>query len=91
MRPVNRFELVKPNNDNLIELLVDRATEGLSTSRHDELSDLLRDHPDFDPEVFERAAAAVHLAAMPRIESLPDTLRKTLRRAAAEHFGTETD
>ena len=74
------------SNDNLIELLVDRATEGLSKSEQDQLDELLRGHPEVDPETFERAAAAVHLAVVPPTERLPDHLRSALEEDAAKFF-----
>ena len=64
----------------LEELLVDRATEGLDSSREMELNRLLPEYPDLDPESFELAAAAIELACfeaeeLGSAEALPAELR----------------
>jgi hypothetical protein len=57
------------------ELLVQRATEGLSAAEAVELEQLLRHHPSVDGDALERAAAAVAVAMLERVESLPGHLR----------------
>ena len=69
-----------------LELMVDRATEGLSPQRQVELDGLLAARPELDPEAFELAAAAVELAYTTADEPLPAELRQRLSRQASAHF-----
>lgn len=66
------------------ELLLARATEGLSVRERAELDALLAEHPDVDASAYERAAAAVCLAALGRGGGLPETLRRRLESSAAQ-------
>jgi len=72
--------------DRLYDLLADRATVGLSVDEADELSALLTRWPHVDRTEFDRAAAALHLAADPVPEPLPPHLLAKLEAAAAAHF-----
>jgi hypothetical protein len=73
--------------DRLDELLVARATEGLDAAEQRELEELLASRPDVDAEGFERAAAAVHLAAIfaaaAPADAMPRALRERLASSAA--------
>jgi hypothetical protein len=64
------------------ELLLLRATEGLSTQERVELDGLLARHPDVDATAYERAAAAVCLATLGRSVGMPDALRRRLESSA---------
>jgi anti-sigma-K factor RskA len=69
--------------ERLVELLADRATQGLSREEARELEALLRQHPDVDPDALDRVAAAVYLATAPRDETpLPGALRARIERVA---------
>lgn len=67
----------------LDELLLKRAVGSLTDAEEAELERLCATHPDCDPDVYERAAAAVCLAALDTREPLPETLRSKLERQAA--------
>lgn len=64
------------------ELLAQRATEGLSAAEVVELDQLLRHYPSFDSESLERAAAAVAVARLDRVEPLPPGLRRRIEADA---------
>jgi hypothetical protein len=66
----------------LEELLGIEATQGLSPSEANELDALLDLFADEDPDSFERAAAAVHLALSPPPEEMPAALAERLHLAA---------
>jgi hypothetical protein len=69
--------------ERLLELLADRATQGLSREEARELEALLRQHPDLDPDALDRVASAVYLAAAPRDETpLPAALRARIEQSA---------
>lgn len=69
--------------DRLDALLVDEATGSLSESERIELDQLLAEHSDVDRYAFERAAAAVFLAAAaPQDEPMPARLSAKLAAAA---------
>ncbi len=64
------------SEDRLLELLVDRATEGLGPSETVELDRLLVEHPEVDEWELEVAAGAIELALGPEPdEALPEALR----------------
>jgi hypothetical protein len=67
----------------LDELLLKRAIGSLTDAEEAELERLCAAHPHTDPELYERAAAVVWLAALDTREALPDTLRSKLERQAA--------
>ena len=75
-------------NDRLEELLVLRATQPLSPIEYAELEALRQSEYGPGAEVFDRAAAAIHVAAMGMGKrlSLPDALRARLERQALDHF-----
>lgn len=69
--------------ERLFDLLADRATQALGAEEHVELSRLLREHSDVDPEALDRVAAALDLSlAAPATEPLPALLRARIERAA---------
>ena len=72
--------------DRLEELLVLRATQPLSSSDHAELTSLLETELASDSKIFDRAAAAIHVAAMRARRTLPASLRARLEQQAAGHF-----
>jgi hypothetical protein len=69
--------------DRLEELLAQRATEGLDEAASAELNRLLERHPDVDAEQHERAAAAIHVANLGRLEPLPEHVRRSVLAAAS--------
>jgi hypothetical protein len=64
-------------------LLLARTTETLSHAEAEELARLLAKHPDVEADVYERAAAAVCLAALDTRAPLPAALRAKLEQHAA--------
>jgi hypothetical protein len=67
----------------LDELLLARATGSLTSAETAELERLCAAHPDFDTDLYERAAAVVCLATLDTTEALPEGLRSKLERQAA--------
>ncbi|HVF17424.1 MAG TPA: anti-sigma factor [Steroidobacteraceae bacterium] len=76
------------NNDRLVELLVQRATEGLSANEQVELNRLLAQGNYTDADQFEVTAAALMLASAPEDEPLPDALRNRLEQQADAFIAT---
>ena len=72
--------------ERLDDLLVQRATEGLAEAERHELDELIARLPGIDARGFERAAAAVQLAALPRIDALPPSLAQRVARDAEQYF-----
>lgn len=70
------------NNDRLVELLVQRATEGLSANEQVELNNLLAKGNYSDADQFEATAAALLLAGIDD-EPLPAALKGRLEQQAA--------
>ena len=70
------------NNDRLVELLVQRATEGLNANEQVELNRLLADGNYSDADQFEATAAALMLAAIDEDEPLPPSLQSRLEQQA---------
>ena len=69
-----RFDL--PQDDHILQLMADRATEGLSRQDASELNDYLAQNPEVDRDALEYAAAAVCLAfGAGRGEALPALVR----------------
>lgn len=66
----------------LEELLAQEATQGLNPAEAAELDALLVTFPNEDPDAFEYAAAAIHLALSPPPERLPAWLAEKLELAA---------
>ena len=75
------------NNERLVELLVQRATDGLNASERIELNRLLGENQYTDSEQFEQTAAALLLAGCEE-EPLPDDLRDRLL-SQADAFGMQ--
>lgn len=73
--------------DRLDELLVARATEGLAPAEQRELERLLAERPEADAEGYERAAAAIALAALGAPGALPAAVRERLARSAESFMG----
>ncbi|MBN9119144.1 MAG: anti-sigma factor [Planctomycetes bacterium] len=67
-----------PGRARLEELLGTEATQGLSAAEARELDELLEAFPDQDPDAFELAAAAVHLALAGPPEEMPAALAEKL-------------
>lgn len=76
-----------PGNDRLLELLADRAVQGLSAPEAAELDRLLRELPGAEAEIeaIELAAAAADLAMMGEhpVAAIPPQLRAKLEKQAA--------
>jgi hypothetical protein len=71
-----------------LELLADRATEGLGAAEEAELDALLARYPRLDDDSFDLAAAAAALAAETTPpEPMPAILRRRIERQAAEWVG----
>lgn len=78
MAPLSQAE------NRLEELLVDRATQGLTAAEAGELERLLEAAPDVDPSSFDLAAAAVHLTSPVPEEAIPAALEARLEERAAD-------
>ncbi len=72
-----------------VELLIDRATEGLDPGQQARLSPLLERFPELDDDSFELAAAAVELAHTIPAQPLPAVLRQRVAAQAAEHLAAQ--
>lgn len=70
------------NNERLVELLVQRATEGLSANEQIELNRLLAQGNYSDAEQFEATAAALMLASSLDDEPMPAALKGKLEQQA---------
>jgi hypothetical protein len=70
-------------DDRLLDLLVKRATEGVSAEEQSEMDRLGRAHREADLESIEQAAAALALAAVNE-EPLPANVRARLERSAEQ-------
>ncbi len=87
-----------PDNDRLIDLLIERATQGLSDSDAAELARLLAQYPDFDPDTLDYAVAAIdsalaepipgelHAALMARIRADANRTNRVTQPAAPARF-----
>jgi hypothetical protein len=71
----------------MVDLLIKQVTEGLSSAEQRELDVMDSETASAYLRDFERAAAAVTLAAGTRGASLPPELAQRIARQAAEHFG----
>ena len=72
-----------PSEERLMELLADRATQGLTPEEETELEQLLAEHPEIDVDMLEEAAAAVDLFLTGEpSEPLPKHLSDQLKRQA---------
>jgi hypothetical protein len=70
-----------PDNDELLDLLTKRATEGLDAAQSARLDALLREHPGVDAGEFDDVVATLYAAAPPR-ERLPESLRRRIVASA---------
>jgi hypothetical protein len=73
-------------NERLVDLLVKQTSEGITPAEHSELERLLGQHPDADPQLIERVAAAVALAGKLESEPLPASLRARIEAQAAQEL-----
>ena len=79
------------NDERMLQLLADRATEGVRGTDAAALDDWLAMNPAVDADAFERAAAVVALARTSADEgALPTSLRDKLF-ADAEAFFARSD
>jgi hypothetical protein len=69
-------------NAQIADLLVQQATEGLSSREAIDLRTLLDIYAEADTEVIERTAAAIVLSGLPVEEGVPESLRQRLATAA---------
>ncbi len=73
-----------PRDEHMLQLMADRATEGLSRCDALELDRYMAQNPDADRDALDYAAAAVCLAfGAGRGEALPDRVRDRVLSAAA--------
>lgn len=78
-----------PNKTRMLQLLADRATEGLDMHATKNLNELLSSHPHFGESDFELVAAAINLAMLPPVaEPLPGPLLDRILADAGRFFGT---
>jgi hypothetical protein len=70
-----------PDNDELLDLLVKRSTEGLDAAESATLEALLRERPGIDPTHLDEVVAALTVAA-PSRERMPEQLRRRILAAA---------
>jgi hypothetical protein len=66
----------------LDDLLLSRATEGLGVEEEAALRELLAAHPDVDEHAYDRAAAAVWLAALTHIDPMPESVKRAVAARA---------
>jgi len=78
------------NNERLVELLVQRATEGLSANEQIELNRLLAQGNYSDADQFEATAAALLLASSIEDEPLPASLKGRLEQQADAFVASTT-
>ena len=62
------------------QLLADEATHDLTAETREELDRISLQHPDWQDDTFELAAAALHLALQEPVELMPDDFRQRLRQ-----------
>jgi hypothetical protein len=74
-----------PEDERLCDLLTLRAIEGLSEEERKELQELAANHPEFDPDEFDRVAASLALAGL-RVEPMPAALRARIEADAKAWF-----
>jgi len=74
--------------DRTLQLLADRATEGVNEKETAVLNELLAADPAIDSDGFDRAAACVAIAMIPHHEeTLPASLRSKILTDAETFFG----
>ncbi len=69
-------------HERCLALLADRATRDLDDAGRRELDAILREHPEWDDDGFDLAAAALDLALHPTISSMPESVRQRLANLA---------
>jgi hypothetical protein len=74
--------------DRIMNLLADRATQGLSQEELGELNELLQKHPQWDNPYFDLTAAAVNLTDIEIDEPLPDELRLKIMANAFQYVNS---
>ncbi len=70
------------SNERLLELLADRAVVGLGAREQIELAELLVHAQDVDAGAFDRAASAIALTSVGKVEAMPAGLAEKLEQAA---------
>ena len=70
-------------------LLIKRATEGLTDREKTELERLLQSASIPDTEIFERAAAAIHVGRVRARARLPEGLRRRLEQQGTEYLASK--
>jgi hypothetical protein len=79
-----------PTEDRLLQLLCDRATEGLDHRTAEELNNLLGMYPQYGAAHLEPAAAAIDMAMTPAVtEPLPGILRDRVLIEAGRFLGRQ--
>ena len=73
----------------LLELLADRATFGLTRREEENLQHLMESMPDFDTECMERAAATVQLACT-SAEPMPEDVCAKIRAGGVRYVSTRS-
>jgi hypothetical protein len=79
---------MNPSHDRLIELLAERATQGLGPEQSRELQELLMKHPEVKADALDLAAAAIDSALSDPPAAPPASLTTRLN-AAADQFLAE--
>jgi len=91
MRDETTLDDMLGDDERLLQLLADEATEGLMVSDARELESLLERHAEVDPDELALAAAAADQAfARTTHEQLPAHLRQTVLLSATEHLAQPT-
>ena len=76
-------------DDRLLQLLADRATEGVDKKEAVAMDELLSADPTMDAEALDRVAAKIAIAMIPEgKESLPSALRIRLLTDAEAFFSS---
>jgi hypothetical protein len=76
------------NKDRIMNLLADRAIQGLSQEELSELNELLQKYPEWDNPYLDLTAAAVNLADIEIDEPLPDELRQRIMANAFQYVNS---
>lgn len=79
--------MAKTARERLDALLLRKATEGLDEAGEREMARLAAGEPEVDTNGYERAAAAICLAALGTGGKLPPALRLRLEERARKAFG----
>ena len=76
--------------ERLLQLLSDRATEGLDSARDGEVEALLARYPHVESDELEFAAALLDATLYPVSEALPEKLKRKIERDAARTLSVPT-